>query len=229
MARATRGVLFSGILVLIGGCLSTPPPPDMERLPGENLGTPEATLYYFKSADNLRPDQAVWHEYLCFSEEMKANIRKKHDVEFSIEAYSQFRTDVRDYLTRKIGAIEDVEIGTAVYRRESQGFADVPITVGNRTTTIQMIQQTTYHIRWKRPELQDVSGFLPFGQNPVSIKPLELLLRLPSDKIPKGATQNDVYRITFERTWRILGVPDSDLAADVGKIMKEKGVGKPKS
>lgn len=230
-ARALRGyspaivlqALISGLILsalLSGCCAVAPPAPDMLRLPGHTLGSPQATIEYFRAALADPSEQAVRHQYLCFSDALKDQVRQRHGQAFTLEAYMQVRDDVRDYIRKRLGGdATDAEVGSI--RMVHPELAEAALILGSGTVTLQLVLETTFSIWWTDPALGRTDGTLPFGVDPATLSPSALLLRLPLPAQTDSA-ERSIYRVSYERAWRILGLTGSDLAADMERFVRER-------
>jgi|GEM_PF-7049323 hypothetical protein len=211
-------LLLIAALPLASGCISAPPTPDMVRLAGHTLASPECTLEYFRAALKDSSEQAVRHQYLCLSDALKAEVEKKNGHALSLEIYMQVREDVSAYIHESLGGdIALARIGETKVLRP--GLATVELELRGRRVVVQLIEETTFNIWWKDPLLGRSDGTLPPGVDPATLTADELLLRLPL-----GAPEPEaaIYRISYERAWRILGIENSEFASDIEEFMKKR-------
>ncbi|MSR74965.1 MAG: hypothetical protein EXS14_05810 [Planctomycetes bacterium] len=193
----------------------------MMRMPGYTLASPTATLEYFKAALSDTSEQAVRHQYLCFSDALKTEILRKHGRAFTLETYMQVREDVRAYVAARIGGdIAAAEVGAD--RSLGNGLAAVNLSLAGRQLVVQLVQETNYSIWWTDPMLGRTDGTLPFGTEAAELTPQTMLLRLSSTEFPSGTEHPQVYRVSYEKSWRVLGVEGSDLATDVERFVQER-------
>lgn len=192
----------------------------MVRLPGHTLSSPSATLEYFKAALADPDEQAVRHQYLCFSDALKQEVLRKHGRAFSLEAYMQVRDDVRDYIRQRLGG-DAAAASLGAERALGAGLAAIELQLGSGRITLQLVQETTFSIWWTDPLLGRTDGTLPFGTEAASVQPDAVLLRLVGHT-PQEGTTPEVYRVTYEKAWRILGMEGSDLATDVERFVQER-------
>lgn len=227
MRRTDPAFLSLISCLLLAGCSTPcPPPPEVERLAGQSLGEPDAALYYFKEAMIRTTPDAAWHQYLCFSQAMKVRFKEKYQNEFSMENYLHVRDDVRKAVEDRAGALAQVEIGKPVYNKQSPHLAEVELRGGGRAATIQLTLEHTWFVRWKDPLTPVAEYTLPFGAEPCRLSGQELLLRLPAQQLPSVSKAADIHRVTYDRSWKILGLKDDpDWAADINQMLKKKAPG----
>ena len=210
-------LLFS---LALASCASCPPCPETVRLPFQSLSTPEGGLQYFQAAMQLKDETAPRHQYLCFSEFMKRAEEAKTGDAWTLGNFLLVRDRVKERVEAKVGNLEDLEVGTAKLVAGRPDFAEVPVKSGGRTETVQMILEIEYTITFDDPTLGSVVGQVPYGTDPLKLTDRELLLRLAlAEKLPTSSAS--IHRITFERAWKIAGVKGSDLAADIGRTIRE--------
>ena len=207
-------------LTICAGCVSCPEPPEVSRMVGFDLATPETALEYFREA--VRRDDA-FHEYLVISEAYKRKVEESpNGGKLSFSNYVLVREDVKGILTEKVGSLDSIEVGTAVMHRRLPDVAIVTLSSPGAPEGLKvaMVLETGYSVYWTDPLVAPTHVTLPRGANPVSIKGKEVVLRLALEENP-GLTADDVYRITLERDWKILEFQRTDLIRDMGRIIRE--------
>jgi hypothetical protein len=191
----------------------------MVRLPFQTLATPDGAIAYFRAALLLEDAAAPRHQYLCFSEALKREVESRGDT-FSLGNYMLVRDRVRRIVEERAGPLEDVEIGEPVYFRSRPAYAEVPLRSASRRAVVQMILEPEYTLSWSDPSLGVTVGILAPSTPPPRIEGGRLVLEFPlAAPVPPGAGQPQ--RVTFERAWKILGLKDSDLEADLRRALRE--------
>lgn len=211
-------LLLLAVLPLMNGCVSAPPVPDMVRLPGQTLASPEATIEYFRAALADPGEQAVRHQYLCLSDALKADVEKKNGRALTLEIYMQVRDDVQEFIREKLGGdVAGAELGAV--RDIRPGISTVELRLRGRSAVLQLIEETTFSVWWTDPLLGRSDGTLPFGTDPATCSAGELCLQLPVTLPEPGAK---IYRVSYEKAWRILGLENSDFASDLEDFMRRR-------
>jgi hypothetical protein len=206
-------------LFISAGCVSCPEPPEVSRMVGFDLATPESALEYFREA--VRRDDA-FHEYLVISEAYKRKVEESpNGVKLSFSNYVLGREQVKDKLM-EIGSLDSIEIGEAVMHRRLKDVAIVTLSASGSTRRVKvaMVLETGYSVYWTDPLVAPTHVTLPQGANPVSVKGKEVVVRLALDENP-GLTADQVHRITVERDWKILDFQDTDLTRQIGRVIRE--------
>lgn len=190
------------LVLALGGC-TCPPAPRPERIVGQNFATPENAIEYFRAAWELADkDGATQQQYLFFSETLK-----RESKELTLFNYAQGKDEVRAVIEKEIGNLESIEIDDWELVEERPYEARVSLLSGEREATVRMIQETTYSVTWQDPDIEESSGLLPPGTNPLSLKGRSLALELAVQSA-EGATAADVYEVRLERAWKFLGFED---------------------
>ncbi len=211
-------LLLLAALPLTTACVSAPPVPDMVRLPGQTLASPEATIEYFRAALADPGEQAVRHQYLCLSEALKADVERKNGRALTLEIYMQVRDDVQEFIREKLGGdVAGAEIGSV--NTDRPGLATVELELRGRKALLQLVEETSFSVWWTDPLLGRSDGTLPFGSEPAELSTKELLLHLPITAPEPGA---QIYRVSYEKAWRILGLENSDFATDLEEFMRRR-------
>ena len=192
--------LLAGLLSLVLVSCSCPPQPDLKRYGEWDFKTPKACLEYFRLA--LERHEA-YHIRLCLSDDLVA--REGLDV----SKLHTFMEDVIAKLEAQVGKIEEIEIDQTAYRPGRPWIADIKVSAGDRGETVYLVLQTTAWATFRN------------GDPPVAIKlaPTETVqdatTRLPSLSSP------EVYRLEYEKGWRILGISNTDIGAEMEDYLRE--------
>lgn len=188
------------LLPLVAMSCSCPPQPDLKRYGEWDFKTPEACLEYFRLALMRRE---AYHIKLCLSEEALRADDVRLDV---LHTYIQ---EVIDKLESMVGKIEDVEIDDATYRPGRPWLADVRVSGRDRSETVYCILQTTAWVTFTD------------GRDGRTIEFTEA--DTLKEAVAKEAvlTSKGVYRVEYEKGWRILGVSNSDIGAEMNEFMRD--------
>jgi hypothetical protein len=83
-----------------------------------------------------------------------------------------------------------------------------------------MILEPEYTVTWEDASLGVTVGSLPLDFPPPKVAPKRIQLELPLAE-PPPPEAGAPYRITYERCWKILGLKESDLQADIDRLLRE--------
>ncbi|NRA96852.1 MAG: hypothetical protein HRU14_11665 [Planctomycetes bacterium] len=179
---------------------SCPPQPDLKRYGEWDFKTPKACLEYFRLALERRE---AYHIRLCLSDDLVA--REGLDV----SKLHTFMEEVISKLEAQVGRIEDIEIDRTAYRPGRPWLANVRVFAGNRGEMVYLVLQTTAWATFRD------------GRPPVAVKlsPNETLATAAAREPLLGSA--DVYRLEYEKGWRILGISNTDIGAEMEEYLRE--------
>jgi len=187
---------------LLAASCSCPPEPDLKRYGEWDFRTPESCLEYFRQA--LEREEA-YHIMLCLSDELVE--REKIDV----ATIHTFMEDVVGELEAKVGEIEGISIDDAVYRPRRPWLADVRVSGAELSETVYLVLQTTAWATFKDGRPPRRVRLTP-GQG--------LGTAIREDPTLASAK---VYRAEFESGWRILGISNTGIGAEMESYLKDAG------
>lgn len=182
----SRFLVLATSALMLWSC-SCPPAPTLQRYPDWDFTTPEGCLEYFRMAVAERD---AYHLFLCLSTDVKR--RKKLRLDVAHTFFDEFLED----LENQVGPVEDIEIGEPVIAPERPWLAQVRVSGDNdKAETVTLVKEVSVYVTYADPDKESEWIVLPYGDDVATATE-----RYPQLKSP------DVYRVEYERGWRIDGV-----------------------
>jgi len=193
----TRFLVLATLILLVLPVLSCscPPAPTLQRYPDWDFTTTEGCLEYFRMAAQ---DEDAYHILLCLSTDVK---RRKN---LDLATIHTFRERIIRQIEDQVGPIDDVVIGEPVIAPERPWLAQVRITSGDRSEVATLVKEVSAFVTYSDPDKEPEWILLPQGDDVATAARRHPQLARP-----------DVYRVEYERGWRIDGVTNTTLRLDL--------------
>ena len=222
MRAATSTASFSVLALLaaaLGACVSCPPTPPLESLPGRDFSTPRRAFEYLQDAIVLGADDDSFahHEFRCFS----ARLRRERKIQKG--EYFLVREEVRQVLREKIG--DPARVRVTDVRALAPDRAEVLLSDGARTARAVVVRENGYEVRFRDGSVEDVYGDFEAPADGLRLERGALTARFAVDEAlaaRPGLSVDDVYEIRYVSEWKFYSIEDTDLVDDLRRRIDEK-------
>lgn len=198
------------VLTLLAAC-ACPPPPDQKRIEGENLGSPEAAISYFREAFL---NHTAFEYIVCFSRQVRAE-----NPDLEVGKLSFYEDRVKAFMSDKLGDLEDIEVETVAISPTNPRRATVVLSASDGTLqTVYLVREQTATIQWSNGQ----RGFFDAIEgNVLSRDGGAFQLTLTDPNRPAG-TATEIHRIDFSDDWKLDGIEGTNLSEDLRDFIQEQ-------
>lgn len=222
MRAATSTASFSLLALVaaaLGGCVSCPPTPPLESLPGRDFSTPRRAFEYLQEAIVLgeNDDSFAHHEFRCFS----ARLRRERKIQKG--EYFLVRADVRQVLREKIG--DPARVRVTDVRALLPDRAELLLSDGARTARAVVVRENGFEVRFRDGTVEDVYGDFDAPSDGLRLERGAVTARFAIDEalaVRPDLAVEDVYEIRYVSEWKFYSIEDTDLVDDLRRRIDEK-------